>query len=62
MADVINEVSLECPPDCLEVGKHADLGGRKSQQPNLRGPGRFWQLVEARGPQRGQVGWPQAWR
>lgn len=47
MADVIDEVSLECPPDCLEVGKQADLGGRKSQQPNLRSPGRFWLLMEA---------------
>lgn len=47
MANVMDEMSLECPPECLEVGQQADLRSSKSQQPNLRGPDRFWLLMEA---------------
>lgn len=47
MADLTDEVSLQCLPDCLEVGKPAKLRGNKSQYPNLQGSDRFWLLIEA---------------
>lgn len=44
---MINELSLECPPDCRETGKQADLCGSEIQQPfNLPSPDRFWLLME----------------